>query len=375
MTDDRSPIDREGKAMDNRAFSRWLCIVILLGGAVFSSPVGYPAAQRDWIITATHPNLVYVLDGSTDEIIREIPLEGPGTPFQIAVSARQKTAYVITNRWESIAIVDLNAGREVGHIELSGGSEKVKAISIAVTPAGDRLYIYEIPTQWEIDRVKAAQPRLHEIELPSKKSLRRIPMPRQVMLLAMAPDGQTLYAVAQDIYVVDLRKGAVIRSIPLKHVNITGLGEPDIFIFWPNYEQSSILSIIYSDQPRLKPDSPLLGLINLDLTSGMTEWIELEALHRVIFNSVVSPTRRRAYLVFNTLTEVNLDEKRVERVVELEHTYYTINISSDGQKLYLGGAQPDLAVYEASTLRPIKKIKLKGDQAIASLKILRMDSQ
>ncbi|RMG55203.1 MAG: quinohemoprotein amine dehydrogenase subunit beta [Acidobacteria bacterium] len=353
----------------NRSLSPLVVVSILLASTFFSFP-RVEAAGGDWIIAASHPNIVYVIDGTTDDVIRRIPLSGPGYPYQIAIDPPRKRAYVITNKWESIAIVDLDAGREVGTIELSHGAERVKAMALAVHPSGERLYVYEVPTLLGLDRLEVRPTRLEEFGLPTGKSLRTIPVPRQVTILAVAPAGEKLYAFAQDAYVVDLQRGRITETIPLKHVGITGLGEPDILSVWPNYEQTQILSLVYSVENRIKPDAPLLGIVNVDLATGSTEWIELETVHRIIFSSVISPSKKKAYLVYTTLSRVDLEKKRLERIVDLDHTYYVVNISSDGKKLYIGGAQPDIAVVDAESLKVIKKIKLRGDQSIASLRVM-----
>lgn len=353
----------------NRSLSPLVVISIFLASTFFPS-LRVEAAGGDWIIAASHPNLVYVIDGTTDEIVREIPLSGPGYPYQIAIDPPRMRAYVITNKWESIAIVDLDAGREIGTIELSPGAERVKAMALAVHPSGERLYVYEAPTRLGLDRLEVQPTRLEEFELSTKKSLRTIMMPRQVTILAFAPDGGELYAFAQDAYVIDLQRGRVTETIPLKHVGITGLGEPDILSVWPNYEQTRVISLVYSVENRIKPDAPLLGIVNVDLATGSTEWIELETVHRIMFSSVISPSRKKAYVVYTTLSRVDLGKKRLERTVDLDHTYYVVNISSDGKKLYIGGAQPDIAVVDAESLKVIKKIKLRGDQSIASLRVM-----
>ncbi|MEZ5583928.1 MAG: hypothetical protein R3F37_15380 [Candidatus Competibacteraceae bacterium] len=40
--------------------------------------------------------------------------------------------------------------------------------------------------------------------------------------------------------------------------------------------------------------------------------------------------------------------------IDLDHTYYAINISSDGKELYLGGTMDDIAIYDSATLEKIR---------------------
>jgi len=328
------------------------------------------ALAKDLLIAGSRDNYVYVIDGTTDEILKTIELEGQGFPFKIATDPAGKRVYVITNRWESIAIVDIEQGRQVGKIDLSTPGERVKAIEIAVNRAGDKLYVYETATELGTDRLKVLPTRIREIDLATNKSIRTFEAPRQVSLLYFSTDGKKLYAQGPDIYVFDPEQGKMIDTIPIKNVGITGLGEVDVLNFWPHYEQTNIVSNVWVAPETIKGNF-VVGIMNLDLASGNAEWMELEVFNVIIFSSVISPTERKAFLIYTTLSEVDLDEKRIKRRINLDHTYYAGNISSDGKKLYLGGTQRDVAVYDTSTLKQIKKIMLKGDQSVASLKVVK----
>jgi hypothetical protein len=59
--------------------------------------------------------------------------------------------------------------------------------------------------------------------------------------------------------------------------------------------------------------------------------------------------------------------------IDVDHTYYAINISSDGREVYLGGAMDDIGVYSTDSLKRLDIIRLPGggDQATASLRLVR----
>jgi quinohemoprotein amine dehydrogenase beta subunit len=357
--------------MTNKTWSIWMgwfCFTIFVGVLALSSEY---ALGKDLLIAASRSNYVYVIDGTTDEILKTIELQGRGFPFKIATDPTGKKVYVITNRWETIAIVDIEQGKQIDQIELSTPNERVKAIEIAVNRAGDRLYIYEAPVELAPDRYKVLPTRIRVIDLATKKFIRNFEVPRQVSLLYFSTDGKKLYAQGPDIYVLDPDQGKLIDTIPLKNIGITGLGEVDVLNFWPHYEQTNIVSNVWSAPDTIKGNF-VVGIMNLDLSNGNTEWMELEVFSNIIFSSVISPTEKKAYLIYTTLSKVDLDQKRITDRVKLDHTYYAGNISSDGKKLYLGGTQRDIAVYDTSTLKQLKKILLKGDQSVASLKMIKV---
>ena len=59
--------------------------------------------------------------------------------------------------------------------------------------------------------------------------------------------------------------------------------------------------------------------------------------------------------------------------VDLDHSYYAVNISSDGKEVYIGGTLADIAVYDAETLEKLGQIDMPGEanQALATLRVIQ----
>ena len=339
-------------------------------GVCFFVQVG-PVRAKDLVVAASKPNLVYVVDGDTVEVRMEVALEGPGPPAMIAFHPTGDRLFVVTNRWREVAVVSVGEGKQVGTLAPGTESERVVIMALEVHPKGKELFVYEVPSRFEKDRVQVLPPRIRVVDVETLETLRTFEVPRQISLLAFNPAGDVLYALGHAIYLLAPDSGEMVRSLPLKHLPRVDIDDPDVSTLWPVHEQSGVLSTLYYARDRIT-DATMLGIVNLDLESGSLEWIELESARQVIFTSVVDPSRRHAYLVYNTLTKVDLAQRRIEKRVTLDHTYYVANVSSDGRKIYLGGTQPDLAVYDADTLEPLKKIRLKGDQGTASLRVMRV---
>ena len=113
------------------------------------------------------------------------------------------------------------------------------------------------------------------------------------------------------------------------------------------------------------------GIWSLDLETDKVKFTEFEDASVVLFSTVVNPVRRNeTYTVYTQLTKVDLDTGKMERV-DLDHTYYDVNVSSDGSELYIGGTQGDIAVYDSKTLERIGNIRTPsgGDQVLSSLRV------
>ncbi len=56
----------------------------------------------------------------------------------------------------------------------------------------------------------------------------------------------------------------------------------------------------------------------------------------------------------------------------MDHTYYTINMTSDGSTLYVGGTSSDISVHDPETLKKIGSIQLPGDMSTADMRLVRL---
>ncbi len=74
----------------------------------------------------------------------------------------------------------------------------------------------------------------------------------------------------------------------------------------------------------------------------------------------------------NQIFRADMAEKKFVQRVELDQTYYAINISSDGKEIYLGGAANKVSIYDTATLTKQGEIMMPngGDQSISSLRII-----
>lgn len=113
--------------------------------------------------------------------------------------------------------------------------------------------------------------------------------------------------------------------------------------------------------------------MTLDLKTGKLAYDDFEETAALIFSSVVSPSGTEAFGVYTQLTKIDTVSNTLAKRVDLDHTFYAINISTDGREVYIGGAMCDVATYDAQTLEKKGNIKLPGctDQTLATLRVIR----
>ena len=55
----------------------------------------------------------------------------------------------------------------------------------------------------------------------------------------------------------------------------------------------------------------------------------------------------------------------------MEHSYYTLNFTRDGKKLYLLGADADIGVFDPDSLEQLAVIPLPGDGSLANSAVIQ----
>jgi quinohemoprotein amine dehydrogenase beta subunit len=354
--------------------TRWIIFLIAL--LTTSAAIG-----GDYLLTVSRPNSLHMIDLAARKLVRTYPLPGDGVPGAITVPADGKVAYVLTNHNESVVGIDLDSGKQVFRADMSTPGERVKSMfGTAVSLDGRKLYVYQIPTRMKKNEYESLPTRIavyNTADGINAQPVKTFPAPRRISLLAPTGNSDRVVGLGADIYVIDAKAGKVDRTHPLRHWQRKGMGEPDILSMWHQYEQSRVLSSPYyvakTDADPASPEAFKVGILNFDLDTEKLSYAELANAETAIFSSVVNPVKRtEVFTVMNQIFRADMTKKEFVQRLDLDQTYYAINISSDGKELYLGGALDKVAVYDTATLTKRGEITMPGgaDQSVASMRII-----
>jgi len=354
----------------------------IIVAALFTMYSAGALAAKDYLVTAARPNILFVVDAKERKVVKnfEIPNTTKGnSPITVVPSRDGKVAYVIHNRWETISGIDLENGKEVFRAELSEGDIRGKAVfAMDLSPDGKELAVFVNPTRLLPGEYQAQDPYIAIYRTDAganAKPARKLPTVRRVSSLAYSPKGDTLYAFSWDMLKLDPQTGAVKGKHPWRSWKQPNRGEPDTLAIWPQWEQTNLFATPYyvaaTDKKEGDPAALRAGIWELDLEKDTVRFKEFENASVVLFSSVVNPVRRNeVYTVYTQLTRTDMNTGKMDRV-DLDHTYYNVNISSDGSELYIGGTQGDITVYDSKTLKRIGNIRTPsgGDQVLTSLRV------
>lgn len=341
-----------------------------------------PALAKEYLLTAVKPNKLVLVDGKARKVERvyEVPGAGPSI-LTVTPSRDGKRAYVIGNRWESVIGIDLDTGEQVFRADLSSGDVRTKAMfGMDVSPDGKELFVFQSPVTLGLGEYTVGDTFVGVYDTSSgidAKPVRTFSAPRRTAVLMMSDDGKKLYAANWDITVMDPKTGEVLDTLPVRTWNRPNYSEPDVLDVWPQWEQANVFSTPYfalrTDLAADDPAAYKMGMLTLDLVSGEFAMNDYENFDVIIFSSVVNPVRRNeVYSVYTQLGKIDIEKDELVKRIDLDHTYYVINVAGDGSELYVGGTMNDISVYSTDNLEKLARIEMPGgaDQVLASLRVV-----
>lgn len=361
------------------------CLMLMAAVALFAGTAAEAATDgsgavtpspRDYMVTVSRPNLLNLIDLHRNEVVRQCELPGMMAPGTVTVSPQGDIAYVLADGFSDAFGVALDDCEVVFSTRQSEGNIRVKSMaSLALSPDGRELYTHQLRVKLLHDRYEIQDPLVAVFDTSAgleARPVRAFPAPRQVTNMVTDAAG-ALYLGGPDIFRMDVGTGAYEVALPSRSLNDPAYSQRDILSVWPLGEVNGEWVRMFSTA-RYRGDSGDLdnadfmwGYERVDLQTGETEDVVFGPLDVVLFTSIRRPGRPdRVYGVLNELKEFDASTQSIVRRIGLEHTYYCINFSTDGSRIYLSGALSDVAVYDADSLEKLANIQLSGDMGLSN---------
>jgi quinohemoprotein amine dehydrogenase beta subunit len=298
------------------------------------------------------------------------------------MAADGRTAYVLSNQFENIYGVNLDTCEISFSAVQSAGDVRVKTIgAFAVSPDGSELYVHQNPVRLHKDRYEVMEPRLvvyRTADGKEAKPVRAFPAPRQIILAQTGNDG-TLYLAGADIYRMDVQSGEIAVHLASRNSTDTRYGPKDVLSIWPIGRQSGEFIRMYTaprftDEARTPEKAELMwGFERVDLATGEAVSRDFGPLTEVLFSGMTRPGKpNEMFAALTRLKKYDVEKQQLIASVDLDHSYYCVNFSSDGKTVYLAGTYNHIAIYDADTLTRTGTIELPGgDMALATAQVFR----
>lgn len=336
---------------------------------------------KEYLVVTNHPGNLHVIDLGAQRVMKTCDLPGRYGPAVTQISPDRRIAYVVNNHFNDIYGIDLDSCRLTFQAAMSQAeNERAKSIfSIALSPDGNELYAVQVPTILHKDRYEVKPARLAVYNTRAglgAKPIRMLPVPRQISVMQAGADG-TLYMAGADIYKMDVRTGSIDVAIPTRNWQRPLYAPPDVLNAWPMQTPTRDFTLLYTtakfqdESFDMNTAEWIYGYVNVDLETGETETTDFAELVEIYFTGMISPKDPNIiYGVLNRLTKYDIRNKKLLAHAELDHSYYAVTLSTDGNRVYLAGTLNDVAIFDAEDLKPLGKIQLPGgDMALTTPQI------
>lgn len=350
--------------------------LVLLGSALLLTSGGAPALGKDILLQGMLHNKFNVLDGDKDEIIATIETRGKKvTNFTWDPKDLDKV-FTITDWGQQIEQLDLAGKKVVRTFRLGGGDVKVRALDIEINPAHPNLlYALSLRQRWLSDEIVDMTPAVivFDVGADPPKVVKEIEIPRGCTNIFFGYDGSEFYIIGRDVFVYDPISGKQVNFLGIGHPTTTGV-DPQISLnIWRLHDQSGMAMILVGSQNSAN-NLMYQGYYTIDLRKKSTEGsmklvTDIGPLY-IQFSGVVSPDRKYYYTVLNKVEKRDFATNRLlATAADLDKSYYTIQISSDGKKVYLGGGGDTILIYDTETMKLLKRLDTPGDAVLTHFRV------
>ncbi|HEX9206585.1 MAG TPA: hypothetical protein VF853_11735 [Candidatus Deferrimicrobiaceae bacterium] len=347
----------------------------LLGAALLVSSGSAPAMAKDILLQGMIHNQLNILDGDTDEIVGTVTTRGKKvTNFTWDPKDLDKV-YTITDWGQQIEQLDLAGKKVVRTFRTGSGNVKVRALDIEINPVDPNLlYALSLRQRWLSDEIVDMTPAVLVFDLTTEKVVKEIEIPRGCTNIFFGYDGSEFYVTGRDVFVFDPKTGKQVNYLGLAHPTQTGL-DPQISLnIWRLHDQSGMAMILVGSQATAN-NLTYQGYYTIDLKKKSTEGSmrlvpEIGPLYNQ-FSAVVSPDRKYYYMVLNKVEKRDFATNVLLATADVDKSYYTIQVSSDGKKVYLGGGGDSILIYDTETMKLRKKLDTPGDAVLTHFRVQR----
>ena len=314
------------------------------------------------LIMAVWPDRIRILDEETEQFVDEFRLRH-GAVTNRTHTADYRRFFFVTDRMESVEVVEPAKSQVVDELKLSTSERKVRVLGLAAHPNGNLLYISTRSVQMEADRFEAEEPAIILYDLDThavKKSLRLPNETGSRPALRVSRDGTSLYTFGKDIYELDTETLEITDKIVLSEPLMSGYG-PFQGLSLSEAQPDVYYGIYRSKEPIL--EKSVRGLARVDLARKRVDRYDLGTDINVR-RLAISPDGKRGYAGLNDLIAIDMESHQIllkKKKVEQGRINTSMIVSYDGSKLYVSGVGDTIVVYDTETLEPIKNIFAGGD--------------
>ncbi len=350
---------------------------LLLLSTLFAGP-SFAQTEPTVFICGVWPDRILFFDQTTDEFSEGLRLRH-GAVTRTAYTSDRRKFFVVTDRMESVEIIDPLRKEIVGEFKLSTPERRVRFFGVFPNASGTQAYLTYTATELQVDRfIREDAPDVLLFDVEKNEVVDEFSLPDRIgasgrPALHVSPDGSSLFVITDNIYEIDAKTHEIIDTLEISKPLQAGYG-PFRGIRLTETEPGMFFAIYRTTDPI--QEKKLFGLAKLDLYGKKVSTFELGP-ELEVGQFALSPDKKRGYAGLNDMVVIDMETQKVlvkAEGFERGRANNSMIVSHDGTKLYISGVGDTVYVYDASTLEPIKTVYAGGDFMMPPVEILNPTS-
>jgi hypothetical protein len=303
-------------------------------------------------------NALHVIDCETDTIIETIPYND----YIVTAAYSPDGSRYYLNAFHSVYAIDTRANELIDTYNFSTELSKTDVFGIAVSQDGKRLYLstWIVKKKSNVPKLNVLGPHLAVFDIEKEKIVKAYPIPSwATCVLTLRNDPDHIILIGLNIQKLNLKTGKLEKLAGMLHPDRDDEYKNALAV-WNNTSPGDNGFFV---TPYYTADS--LGYFIIDRNTGELSRLIGEDLF-FEYATIMSPDQKYIYAVMDELIKIDRQTGKTLKVTPIEMgTCYTLSITSDGRKIYVGPAGADMSVYDTETLDLLSVIPLEGDGVLA----------
>ena len=305
-------------------------------------------------------NALHVIDCDTDTIVKTVPYNDYilGSAF----SPDKKRYYL--NSIHSVYAIDTATNTLVDTYKFSSELSKVDILAFGVS--NDSKYLYLscsiVKKKQNIPKLNVLPPQLVVYDVQKKKMVKNYKIPYGVLGAAVLPvknDNSRLILGGLDFSELNLKTGEVKKFFGLLNPE-KGQDQKNLLAVWNTLTPGDhgIFSAPYYTATSME-------YLLIDTNNGKLDTVKAKDI-LFEYSTVISPDKKYLYGAMDELIKIDLKTGETLKMVPIKKgTCYSVSMTSDGKKIYVGPGGNDLSVYDTETLELLGVITLDADGVVS----------
>ena len=322
-------------------------------------------ASSTW---AAYDQSIKVIDENSLEIVDSIPTS-IGIPIGLTLSANHERIYVRDAEFEEIEIFDVATRKSIDSFTLSRGSSKVRIWGLEVDPAEKFIILNTMRYTKRIDRWEIDEPTLLKYDLEAKEVTDTVPWPegdggRRARLM-FSPDGDLLYFFSRgNIIVLETENFTETDRWDLSRPIEEGLGRFSFGFPTSPHDDPGFHTGLFNFTDPVQ-NRRMMGIARVNLADRDVDFFTLGPSEPVSFR--LAPGGMKAYGLVQQIGNYefwtfDVEGQRVESRQRFPgRPRMGLEISSNGELLYIYNAGSTIDVYDAGSYEFLRTIAFDAD--------------